>query len=49
MRSGWSNGGGVSSTESITLKIAVLTLIPSASVASAVIVKVRLRPSARTA
>ena len=32
MRSGWSNGGGVSSTESITLKIAVLTLIPSASV-----------------
>src|SRR3954454_3345213 len=49
MRSGWSNGGGVSSTESMTLKIAVFTLIPSASVASAVRVNIRLRVSARTA
>src|SRR5687768_18359976 len=49
MRSGSSNGGSRSNTESTTLKIAVLTLMPSANVNTAVIVKARLRMSARTA
>ena len=49
IRSGSSNGGRRSNIESMTLKIAVFTLIPRASVNTAVMANVRLRASARTA
>jgi hypothetical protein len=48
-RSGWRNGNGASSTESTTLKIAVLAPIPSASVRIAMTVKTGRLSSVRPA